>query len=214
MITPSTPSQPVAYPYGGNYFGQALFEQKNWDYRTLDFDKDIAFSDRKGSPVVDSINPDLRSFRDHGGKLIQYHGWSDFIIPPGGSIVYYENVEAFMSKYPDPRSDAPKSVDTFYRLFMIPGLGHCYGGAGPTSIAPADSADKTDPEHDLMLSLEQWVEKGIAPEMVIGSGKAPNDPTKTMSRPICPYPQVTRYKGTGDTNDAASFECAAPPAQQ
>jgi feruloyl esterase len=65
-----------------------------------------------------------------------------------------------------------------------------------------------------MLSLEQWVEKGIAPEMVIRSGKAPNDSTKTMSRPICPYPQITRYKGTGDTNDAASFECAAPPALQ
>jgi len=65
-----------------------------------------------------------------------------------------------------------------------------------------------------MLSLEQWVEKGIAPEMVIGSGKSPNDPTKTMSRAICPYPQVTRYKGTGDTNEAASFECGAPPAQQ
>jgi feruloyl esterase len=214
MITPSTPSQPAADPYGDNYFGQAIFEQKNWDYRTLDFDKDIAFSDRKGSPVVDSINPDLRSFRDHGGKLIQYHGWSDFIIPPGASVVYYENVEAFMNKYPDPRSDTPKSVDTFYRLFMIPGLAHCYGGAGPTSIASTDSADKTAPEHDLMLSLEQWVEKGIAPALLIGSGKVPNDSAKTMSRPICPYPQVTRYKGTGDTNEAASFECVAPPAQQ
>jgi feruloyl esterase len=211
MITPSR--QGVA-SFGDTYFGQALFEQKNWDFRTLDFDKDIAFSDRKGSPVVDSINPDLRSFRDHGGKLIQYHGWSDALIPPGGSVVYYENVEAFMSKYPDPRSDSSNPVDAFYRLFMIPGMGHCYGGAGPTSIAPTDSVDATDPEHDLMLSLEQWVEKGIAPEMVIGSGKVPNDPTKTMSRPICPFPQVTRYKGTGDTNDAASFECATPPAQQ
>jgi feruloyl esterase len=214
MITPSTPSQPAADPYGDNYFGQAIFEQKNWDYRTLDFDKDIALSDRKGSPVVDSINPDLRSFRDHGGKLIQYHGWSDSIIPPGGSIAYYENVEAFMSKYPDPRTDSPKSVDTFYRLFMIPGLGHCYGGAGPTSITPTNGVDAIDPKHDLMLSLEQWVEKGIAPEMLIGSGKVPNDPTKTMSRPFCPYPQVTHYKGAGDTNEAASFECGAPPSQQ
>jgi feruloyl esterase len=212
IITPSR--QGVFFSFGDTYFGQALFEQKNWDSRTLDFDKDIAFSDRKGSPVVDSINPDLRSFRDRGGKLIQYHGWSDALIPPGGSVVYYENVEAFMSKYPDPRSDSSSPVDTFYRLFMIPGMGHCYGGAGPTSIAPTDSVDATDPEHDLMLSLEQWVEKGIAPQMVIGSGKAPNDPTKTLSRPICPYPQVTRYKGTGDSNDAASFECAAPPAQQ
>lgn len=209
-----TPWRQGMFSYGDTYFGQALFEQKNWDSRTLDFDKDIAFSDRKGSPVVDAINPDLRSFRDHGGKLIQYHGWSDTVIPAGGSIVYYENVEAFMSKYPDPRNNSSNSVGTFYRLFMIPGMGHCYGGAGPTSIAPTHNVDTTDPEHDLMLSLERWVEKGIAPEMVIGSGKAPNEPTKTMSRPICPYPEVTRYKGTGDTNDAGSFVCAAPPAQQ
>jgi feruloyl esterase len=200
--------------FGDAYFRQVVFEQKNWDPQKLDFDKDIAVSDRKGSPVLDSINPDLRSFRDHGGKLIQYHGWSDSLIPPGGSVLYYENVKTFMSKYPDPRSDRPNHVDSFYRLFMIPGMGHCYGGAGPTSIVPTGGIDATDPEHDLMLSLERWVEKGVAPEMVIGSGKAPNDPTKIMSRPICPYPQVTRYKGTGDTNDAASFECVAPPAQQ
>jgi len=202
------PSRPGDFSFGDTYFGEALFERRNWDFRTLDFDQDIAFSDRKGSPVVDSINPDLRSFRAHGGKIIQYHGWSDSLIPPSGSIVYYENVEAFMSAYPDPRSDSSTSIDTFYRLFMIPGMGHCYGGAGPTSIAPKDSVDAADPKYDLMLALEQWVENGIAPEVFVGTGKAPNDPTKTMSRPICRYPQVTRYKGSGDTNDAASFECA------
>ena len=190
-----TPWLPGAFSYGDTYFGQALFEQRNWDPRTLDFDKDIAFSDRKGSPVVDAIDPDLRSFRDHGGKLIHYHGWSDPLMPAGGSIAYYEKVRAFMTS----------PVDRFYRLFLIPGMGHCYGGTGPTSIA-----DTIDPDHDLMLSLERWVEKGIAPERIIGSGKVPNAPSLSMSRPICPYPQVTRYKGTGDTNDAASFECAAP----
>lgn len=208
------PSQQGSLSFGDAYFGQVVFEQNNWDPQTLNFDKDIAFSDRKGSPVVDAINPDLRSFRDHGGKLIQYHGWSDALIPPGGSIVYYEKVEDFMNKYPDPRHANSDPVDTFYRLFMIPGMGHCYGGVGPTSIVPINDSDVNDPTYDLMLSLEQWVETGVAPEMVIGSGKAPDDPTKTMSRPICAYPQVTHYKGTGDTNAAASFECAAPPALQ
>lgn len=207
-----TPSQPGAFSFGDSYFGEALFEQPNWDFRTLNFDSDIALSDQKGSRVLDSINPDLRSFRDHGGKLIQYHGWSDPLMPPGGSIAYYENVEAFMSKYSNPNSDRSPPIDAFYRLFMIPGMGHCYGGAGPTSIVPIDGAEVNDPKYDLMLSLEQWVEKDVAPAIIVGSGKAPKDPTKTMSRPICPYPQVTRYKGAGSANDAASFECAAPPA--
>ena len=208
-----TPSRQGEFSFGDSYFGQAVFEQMIWDFRTLDFDKGIALSDRKGSPVVDAINPDLRSFRAHGGKIIQYHGWSDALMPAGGSIAYYEDVSVFMSEFPDPRAGGSHSIDNFYRLFMIPGMGHCYGGAGPTSIAPMDGADAIDPKHDMMLSLEQWVEKGIAPQMFVGSGGAPNAPATTMSRPICPYPQVTRYKGAGDTNDARSFECAAPPVQ-
>ena len=205
-----TPARPDAFSFGNAYFGQALFEQANWDFRTMDFDKDIDLSDRKGSPVVDAINPDLRSFRAHGGKLIQYHGWSDALMPAGGSIAYYQNVEAFMGSHPDPRNVGSRAVDHFYRLFMIPGMGHCYGGAGPTSIAPTNDRSPPDPEHDPLLALELWVERGVAPERFIGSGPAPNDPTKPMSRPICRYPQVTRYKGSGDTDNATNFQCAAP----
>lgn len=205
-----TPSRRGEFSFGDSYFGQVVFERLDWDFRTLDFAEHIILSDRKSSPVIDAINPDLRSFRAHGGKLIQYHGWSDTLMPAGGSIAYYENVAAFMAGYPDPRVGSSDSIDSFYRLFMIPGMGHCYGGAGPTAIAPIDGADALDPKRDLMLSLEQWVEKGIAPQVLIGSGKAPNDATTTMSRPICRYPQVTRYKGAGDVNDARSFECAPP----
>lgn len=198
------PSRPGGSSFGDTYFGQVLFERKDWDFRTLDFDKDIAYSDRKGSPIVDSIDPDLRRFRNHGGKLIQYHGWSDALMPAGASIAYHDAVAAFMTGHSVP-------VDDFYRLFMIPGMGHCYGGAGPASIVPADGAETADARHDLMISLEQWVEQGIAPEILIGSGKVPGDPARTMSRPICAYPLAARYKGTGDTNDAANFECSAPP---
>ncbi|MDQ2834032.1 MAG: tannase/feruloyl esterase family alpha/beta hydrolase [Acidobacteriota bacterium] len=197
--------------FGDSYFGQALFEQNDWNPSALNFDKDISFSDRKGSPIVDSANPDLRSFHKHGGKLIQYHGWSDPLIPATASVRYYENVEAFVGAFPDPMSFDPKSIGSFYRLFLIPGMGHCYGGVGPTAIAPLGSVGASDPRYDLMLSLERWVERGVAPQMFIGSGEALRDPTKTMSRPICPYPQVTRYKGAGDTNDSESFMCAPPP---
>jgi feruloyl esterase len=202
-----TPARPGLFSFGDTYFGQVVFERTDWDFRSMDFDKDIALSDSKASPVVDAVSPDLRSFRAHGGKLIQYHGWSDSLMPAGGSIAYYEKVRAFMGQYPDPRRGGATSIDAFYRLFMIPGMGHCYGGAGPTAIAPVDGADASDPRYDLLLSLERWVEKDVAPEMMIGSGKVPNDPARTLRRPICPYPQITHYKGAGDPDKAASFEC-------
>lgn len=202
-----SPSGTGAFSFGDSYFGQALFEQRTWDFRTLHFDRDIAYSDRKGSPVVDAVNPDLRSFRAHGGKLLQYHGWSDALMPAGGSIAYYESVRRFMGSVPDPRRIGPPGIDAFYRLFLIPGLGHCYGGAGPTTIAAASNPGG-DARSDLMLSLERWVEARIAPDVLIGSGKSPLDATKSMSRPICPYPQVVRYKGRGRADDADSFECS------
>lgn len=206
-----TPTRPDALSYGDSYFGEVLFEQKGWDFRTLDFDMDIALSNRKAAAVVDAVNPDLRSFRAHGGKLLQYHGWSDALIPAGSSIAYYEKVASFLRSHPDPRSSAPGSVDGFYRLFLIPGMGHCYGGAGPTAIVPTVGVDAADPKYDLLRALERWVETGVAPDQLIASGKTPFDPAQTMSRPICPYPQMTRYDGTGDPNQAGSFACAASP---
>jgi feruloyl esterase len=208
LIAPASPGE---FSFGDTYFGQVLFERSDWDFRTLDFDRDIALSDRKAARIIDATSPDLRSFRAHGGKLIQYHGWSDALMPAAGSIAYYDSVRAFMAEYPDPRTANAASIDGFYRLFMIPGMGHCYGGAGPTSIVPDDDRAPPDPKHDLLSALDLWVEKGIAPEMFIGSGKVPGDPGKTMSRPICRYPNITRYRDRGDTNVATSFECATPP---
>lgn len=206
-----TPARQGAASFGDSYFGQALFERRDWDFRTLDFDRDVAFSNRKAARILDATSPDLRSFRAHGGKLIQYHGWSDALMPAGASIAYYEAVRTFMAEYPDPRSQ-DQSIDGFYRLFMIPGMGHCYGGAGPTSIVPYTPQSPPDPNNDLLAALDLWVEKGTAPDVFIGSGRTPADATKTMSRPICRYPNVTRYKERGDTDLAASFACAAPPA--
>ncbi|WP_164857124.1 tannase/feruloyl esterase family alpha/beta hydrolase [Sphingomonas crocodyli] len=206
------PWRPSTFSYGDTYFGHAVFERRDWDPHSFDFDRDMALSDRKGAPVVDATNPDLRSFRAHGGKLLQYHGWSDALMPAGASIAYYETVADFMRRYPDRRSSDPASLGAFYRLFLIPGMGHCYGGDGPTAITPPAGRDKADTRYDLVLALEQWVEKGIAPQMIIGSGRVPNDPSRTMSRPICAYPQMTRYKGRGDTDAAASFACVSSPA--
>ena len=202
-------AQSVQILFGNSFYGQAVFENAKWDFRTLNFDTDVALAADKAGIVLNSNNPDLRSFRAHGGKLIQYHGWADAAISPLGSIEYYEQVKSFFSKYPDPRgSDGP--VPEFYRLFLVPGMGHCYGGLGANSFGNDRNRFGGDPERDLITALERWVEKGVAPERFIGTGTAVGDPARSMTRPLCAYPQVARYNGTGDPNQAASFTCAEP----
>ena len=170
----------------------------------------MALGDAKAGPVLNATSPDLRSFRASGGKLIQYHGWGDAAISAASSIEYYESVRAFLSKYPDARSDAARPTDAFYRLFMVPGMGHCAGGIGPNRFGNAGSGSSTDPEHDVFTALQRWVEQGAAPEYVIGTGSAVGDSSTRMTRPLCAYPNVAQYKGSGDTNDAANFACVAP----
>jgi feruloyl esterase len=157
--------------------------------------------------VLNSTNPDLRSFRANGGKLIQYHGWGDAAISPISSIDYYESVRAFLSRFPDGRREKSDSGG-FYRLFMVPGMGHCGGGVGPNSFGNAGPTTFFDPEHNVLAALEAWVERAKAPEKIIGTGRAVDDPTKTLTRPLCPYPQVARYRGAGDPNNAENFACA------
>jgi feruloyl esterase len=208
-ITPAAPEKAIQFRFGNTYYGQAVFEDPKWDFRTLNFDSDVAFGDQKVGVHLNSNNPDLRSFRARGGKLIQYHGWGDAAIAPMGSIEYYEKVRSFLGRFPDGRSDASRPVQDFYRLFMVPGMGHCGGGVGPNSFGNRPGG-AMDPEHDVFSALEQWVEQGKAPEKLIGTGNVAGQPGKKMTRPLCPYPQVAKYKGTGDPDTAASFACAAP----
>jgi feruloyl esterase len=123
------------------------------------------------------------------------------------SIAYYEHVRAFLKRFPDGRTDRSRPIEDFHRLFMVPGMGHCGGGAGPNNFGQGNSVG-TDPERDIVAALERWVEKGIPPETLIGTGRVPGDPTKKLSRPLCVYPKIAQYKGSGDPNDASSFTCA------
>jgi hypothetical protein len=127
----------------------------------LNFDADVAFGDQKAGPVLNATNPDLRSFRANGGKLIQYLGWGDPAISPLSSIAYYDSVRAFLDKYPDARHQASSSTQEFYRLFMVPGMGHCGGGVGANSFGNGASPQK-DADHDVLSALERWVETGVA----------------------------------------------------
>jgi feruloyl esterase len=198
--------------FGNSYYGAAVFEDPNWNFRMLDFDRDVRIGDAKAGPVLNATSSDLRSFRASGGKLIQYHGWGDAAIPAPSSIEYYETVRAFLSKYPDARTPGAPPAEDFYRLFLVPGMAHCGGGAGANGFGNggATAATRNDPERDIFTALERWVEQGVAPQRLVGTGRATDDPSKPLTRPLCPYPQVAQYRGSGDVNDAANFTCAAP----
>ncbi len=153
----------------------------------MDFDRDVRVSNEKVAPILNATKPDLRSFRARGGKLIQYHGWGDAAIAAPTSIKYYEAVRSFMASAPDPRSTA-KSVEDFYRLFMVPAWriavaawGRCTSGTTPISARRRRLS--MDAERDVLSALERWVEHGIAPDRLIGSGPSPLDPTKTLTTP-------------------------------
>jgi feruloyl esterase len=193
-IIPGAQGTPQQFGFANSFFLQALYEGLKTDFRTLNFDTDVEYADQKAAPLLNSTNPDLRPFYGRGGKLIQYHGWGDAAISPQNSIDYYELVKSMMASYPK-----GGTVDDFYRLFMVPGMGHCGGGIGATNFGS-----------QLVPALDLWVEKGTAPEQFTGTGKVVGDPQKALTRPICAYPRIARYKGTGDINDATSFTCAAP----
>jgi feruloyl esterase len=202
--------------FGNGFFSLVVHEDPKWDWHTMDFDGDIKAADEKDAPIFNSYNPDLRTFRDHGGKLIQYHGWSDAAIAPRDSIDFYEKVTAFLASNPDPRAADAKDVQGFYRLFMVPGMGHCAGGPGPTSFGngAAEAGTPIDADHNVLLALDRWVTQGVAPEKLIGSGKTGGSAPLKVTRPLCPYPKVAHYKGQGDSNVADSFECVKEPDNQ
>ena len=209
-IVPANSQAPsIQASFGNSHYGHAVFEQSNWDFSTLDFDHDIAFGEAKTGPILNATSPDLRSFRANGGKLIQYHGWGDPAITAMSSIDYYENVRTFLDRFPDARKEK-SDIGDFYRLFLVPGMGHCSGGIGPSSFGNGFGPARTDSERDLLSALEAWVEKGAAPQKLVGTGTAVNDSKATLTRPLCPYPQTARYLGKGDPNDAHNFECALP----
>ncbi|HKV39527.1 MAG TPA: tannase/feruloyl esterase family alpha/beta hydrolase, partial [Blastocatellia bacterium] len=210
-ITGTAPEHSIQFMFGSTFFADTVFSDLKWDYRTLNFDDDVKLGDAKAE-AINSNSPDLKAFKARGGKLIQYHGWGDAAIPPLSSIDYYERVSRFMTGK-DADHASPASIQSFYRLFMVPGMGHCGGGLGPNNFGNLGffSLQKRDPEHDVVEALEQWVEKGVAPEKIIATGH-PNDSSAKgaiLRRPLCPYPQIAKYKGSGDPDDDANFECVA-----
>ena len=178
---------PAPFPIPDSHFKYVVFEDPKWDFRTLDFDRDVARAERVDNGTLTATNPDLNAFIKRGGKLLMYHGWNDQLITAQNSVNYYESVRSTVGA---PRTDAA------VRLFMAPGMAHCAGGPGPNQA-------------DWLAALEQWVERGVAPTRIVASR-----PAVGRTRPLCAYPQVAQYSGSGSTDDAANFSCVAPDAKR
>ena len=187
---PAHPDRPTRL----NFWKIWAFQDPNWDWKSFDFDAGMKTVDDRLAPTINAMSPDLSAFRAAGGKLIQYHGLADPVVPPRESSDYYERVQASEDQGKPPRADA--SAD-FYRLFLAPGLYHCQGGPGPNVL-------------DVQASLEEWVEQGVAPDTIAATKYRDDKPADgvSMSRALCPYPKRAHYNGGGDPTQASSFSCA------
>ena len=181
---PARPGQPVApslrFGFGTQLFKYLVFNDPDWDYTKYDLStwrKDTA----RTASFLNATTPDLDAFKAKGHKLLLWHGWSDAGLSPLGTVAYYERVQAR-----DPK------LDEYVKMFLLPGVLHCAGGAGPDNV-------------DWAAAIDAWVEGGTAPTQVLarkGSGA-----TVTRTRPLCAYPQHAVYTGTGSTDQAENFVC-------
>ena len=165
-----------------------VYFDPNWDWHTLTYDNFLLFfrdTVARVGPMMASDNPDLSRFRDHGGKLVLWHGFADQLIVPTGTIDYYDAVTQKLG-------GGYAHTQQFARLFMAPGVGHCGGGEGPQPQGMFDA-------------LVDWVERGHAPETVLAVKRLAGE--VKLTRPLCPYPAMAHWTGQGSSDDAAQFTC-------
>lgn len=178
------------------FFKYMVYNDPNWNFETFNFDSDVTQTDLEFSSILDAINPDLRAFRRHGGKILQSHLWSSTVHPAARSIEYYDQVVSLMNGGENEKDvlylkDFDQTQE-FYRLFMAPGG---TGSNGPGTF-------------DALPYLERWVEQGIPPTSILASHVTNGIVDRT--RPLCPYPAFAIYKGSGSTDEAENFECYKP----
>ncbi len=201
-VTGATQGTGGLFAFGYYFFSNMVYGNPNWNPLAFDTDSDVAAADAATGATLNAINPDLSAFRERGGKLILFHGWSDPAIATESTIDYYDSV-------------IPDRKRSYVRLFLAPGMQHCEYGPGPDSFGQ-NGFDQGDPQHDLESALELWVEHGVAPERIVATKYNTDlDPTSGVirTRPLCAYPAAARWLGYGSTDDAANFVCVAATSQ-
>ena len=161
-------------------------DEPGFNWRTIRFPADLPRL-KTMTEILSPLDPDLRPYKNRGGKLIMYHGWADPAISAFGTLDYHDKVVRVVG--------GAREAEAFLRTYFVPGMHHCSGGPGPNSF-------------EMLPALEDWVERGVAPSRIIASHSV--DGKVVRARPLCPHPQVAKYAGSGDVNDAANFRCEAP----
>jgi feruloyl esterase len=202
-ITGQEPGKSLLFAFGIGFFANMVYDDGNWNYRGADLGEAVRKADAKLAETLNATQGNLSAFKGRGGKLILYHGWDDPAISALNTIDYYQSVVKAMGR---------DGAEAFARLYMAPGMQHCAGGPGPDSFGEdGPSPVGKDARHSAQVAIEEWVEKGNAPSSIIATkyeGRGGSGEVK-MTRPLCAYPQIAKYKGSGDSNEAGSFVCVA-----
>ncbi|HEX2011334.1 MAG TPA: tannase/feruloyl esterase family alpha/beta hydrolase [Roseateles sp.] len=185
-------------PVRADYWRLWTLNDPLWNWWSFDYDRVVQFADAVVSPLVDQVNPDIAAFKARGGKAIVYQGWADPVVNAADTIAYYEQVRA--------KQGSQAGTDSFFRLFLVPGMGHCSGGSGTANFGNQGGASPVvSAERDVLMALDRWVEQGRAPDQIVATRMVGGAAVRT--RPLCPYPQKAVYSGSGSSDDAANFSC-------
>jgi len=201
-ITGDAPGRSLQAAFASQYGANMVFDRPDWDLRTFDFDRDVRVAEEKTAKVLNATDPDLEAFRRRGGKLVVFHGWADAGLSAEETVDYFEAVRARMGA---------EVVDSFARLYLVPGLHHCFGGPGAYYCGGL-TVPLGDAEHDLSAALERWVEEGIAPGTIVATKPVEilkPEAGASMVRPLCPYPRAAVFKGGGSPDDPLAYSCEA-----